>query len=118
MARDKRIDVRVSIAEMMQIKRHFGNENVSDYVRNHLLEISQDSKVDTSNEEDLYELFKQFLGDDKVAKDIFTRFAKETNMGDCTDVVSTKNDSELVWWQGKQITYDELKELEKGYKGE
>ena len=118
MKRDKRIDVRVSASEMLQIKRHFQNENISDYIRNHLLEISEDSKVDTNNEQDLYELFKQFLSDDKVAKDIFTKFAKETNLGDCTNDVVTNScadDEPLVWWKGEQIPYSKLKEIEEEY---
>ena len=115
MRRDKRIDVRVSATEMLQIKRHFKNENISDYIRNHLLEISADSKVDTSNEQDLYELFKQFLNDDKVAKDIFIKFAKETNLGNCDDIVVTNDDEPLVWWEGKQIPYSKLKEIEEEF---
>ena len=39
----------------------------------------------TSNQTDLYELFKEFLNDDKVAKDIFTRFAKEIRRNKETD---------------------------------
>ena len=115
MRRDKWIDVRVSATEMLQIKRHFKNENISDYIRNHLLEISADSKVDTSNEQDLYELFKQFLNDDKVAKDIFIKFAKETNLGNCDDIVVTNDDEPLVWWEGKQIPYSKLKEIEEEF---
>lgn len=116
MRRDKKIEVRVSPTELMQIKRHFGNDNISDYVRNHLLEISEDSKVDTSNEQDLFELFKSFLNDDKVAKDIFIKFAKETDLGSCEDVISTNSDEPLVWYQGKQITYSELEKIEREYK--
>lgn len=112
MKRDKRIDVRVSATELLQIKRYFGNENISDYIRKHLLEISKDSKVDTSNEQDLYELFKQFLSDEKVSKDIFTKFAKETNLGGCTNVVSACEE-ELAWYMGKQIKYSELVELQR-----
>lgn len=123
MRRDKKIEVRVSPIELMQIKNHFNNENInlSDYIRNHLLQISENSKIDTSNEQDLYELFKQFLNDDKVAKDIFIKFAKETNLGDCTnDVVTNSYDDDetdevMVWWEGKQIPYSKLKEIEKEY---
>ena len=74
MKRDKKIEVRVSPLELMQIKKHFKGANISDYVRTHLLEVSKDCALDTSNQTDLYELFKEFLNDDKVAKDIFTRF--------------------------------------------
>lgn len=116
MRRDKRIEVRVSPLELMQIKRYFQNENVSDYVRNHLLEISKDCAIDTSNQEDLYELFKSFLSDDKVAKDIFTRFAKENELGSFEDVSNSNETSEnLVWWNGKQIPYDELKKIEEEF---
>lgn len=111
MKRDKKIEVRVSPIELMQIRNYFGSENISDYVRTHLLELSKDCAIDTSNQEDLYELFKSFLNDDKVAKDIFTRFAKETELGSFEDVKSN-DDGNLVWYQGKQITYDELKKIE------
>lgn len=116
MRRDKKIEVRVSPVELMQIKKHFSKEdiNLSDYIRNHLLKISEGSKIDTSNEQDLYELFKQFLNDDKVAEDIFFKFA-ETNLGNCDDIVVT-DDERLVWYNGKQITYSELIKLEDEYK--
>lgn len=112
--RDKKIEVRVSPGELLQIKRHFGNDNISDYVRNHLLEISKDSAIDTTNEQDLFELFKSFLNEDKVARDIFTRFAKETNLGSCDDIINTNTDDDevMVPWQGKMIPYSKLKELE------
>lgn len=113
--RDKKIEVRVSPGELLQIKRYFGNDNISDYVRNHLLEISKDSAIDTTNEQDLYELFKSFLSDDKVARDIFTRFAKETDLGSCDDIINNDNDEPLVWYMGKQVTYSELEKLQKEY---
>ena len=116
MKRDKRIDVRVSLSELMQIKSYFKDENISDYVRNHLLDISKDCQIDTSNEADLFELFKAFLNEDSVAKDIFTRFAKETSIGGCTDTVRTNNyDEPMVWYMGKQISYSELEKLQNEY---
>ena len=116
MKRDKKIEIRVSPIELMQIKNYFKDKNISDYVRTHLLEISKECEIDTSNEKDLYELFKSFLNDDKVAKDIFTKFAKETNLGSFEDVKSNNCDENLVWYNGKQITYDELKKIEDEYK--
>ncbi len=113
MKKDKRIDVRVSASELLQIKRHFGQQNVSDYVRNHLLEISKDSAIDTSNQEDLYELFKAFMSDEKVAKDIFNRFAKESGLGSCTDVVGTDTDELMVNVNGVMMTYSEAVELDR-----
>lgn len=112
--RDKKIEVRVSPGELLQIKRHFGNDNISDYIRNHLLEISKDSAIDTTNEQDLFELFKSFLNEDKVARDIFTRFAKETDLGSCDDIINTNTDDDevMVPWQGEMIPYSKLKELE------
>lgn len=116
MKRDKKIEVRVSPVELMQIKKHFKGANISDYVRTHLLEVSKDCALDTSNQTDLYELFKEFLSDDKVAKDIFTRFAKESELGSFEDVSDNETDEALVWYQGKQITYSELKKIEDEYK--
>lgn len=113
MKRDKKIEVRVSPIELMQIKRYFKGSNISDYIRTHLLEVSKDCALDTSNEKDMYELFKEFISDDKVARDIFIKFAK--NLGDCDDILVTGDDG-LVWYNGKQITYSELKKLEDEYK--
>lgn len=117
MKRDKKIEVRVLPVELMQIKKHFGGANISDYIRTHLLEISKDCSIDTSNEKDIYELFKSFLSDDKVAKDIFLRFVKESEIGSFEDVSnSNETDEGLVWYNGKQITYSELKKIEAEYK--
>lgn len=117
MKRDKKIEVRVSPIELMQIKKHFKGSNISDYIRTHLLEVSKDCALDTSNEKDLYDLFKEFLNDEKVAKDIFTRFAKESELGSFEDVSnSNEADEDLVWYNGKQITYSELKKMEDEYK--
>lgn len=117
MKRDKKIEVRVSSVELMQIKKHFRGANISDYIRTHLLEISKDCALDISNEKDLYELFKEFLSDEKVAKDIFTRFAKESDLGSFEDISNINEvDEGLIWYNGKQITYNELKKIEDEYK--
>ncbi len=113
MKRDKKIEVRVTPMELLQIKRHFGDGELSKHVRDYLLELTKECKVDVTDEVDMYELFKAFLSEDKTSRDIFTKFVRENDLGSFEDVTDSKEtDETLVWYQGKKITYTELKRIE------
>lgn len=117
MKRNKKIEVRVTELERIQINRYFKREGIklSDYIRNHLLELTKDCALDTSNEKDVFEMFKEYLGDDKVAKDIFTRFAKSSLEDEYFDD-EEEYDNNMVFYNGKKITYEELQQIEAEYR--
>lgn len=115
--RDKKIEIRVSSMELYQIKKHFGKENVSNYVRNHLLEISSDSAIDTTNEDDIFAMFQYFLQQDETASEIFCKFISKMNLGELADIDEEEDDDEpMTWYMGKKIKYSELEKLEREFK--
>ena len=115
--RDKRLEVRLSAMELYQIKKFFGKESISTYVRNHLLEISNECSVDTTNEEDIFQMFQYYLAQDDTANEIFAKFINKMNLGELANIEDDEDEDEhMVWYQGKKITYGELERLEKEYR--
>lgn len=109
--RDKRLEIRLSAMELYQIKKYFGKESISTYVRNHLLEISSECSVDTTNEEDIFEMFRYYISQDETANEIFEKFIKKMDLGELADIEEEEEEN-MVWFGGKKITYSELRRLE------
>lgn len=116
--RDKRLEVRLSAMELYQIKKFFGKQSISTYVRNHLLEISNECSIDTTSEEDIFEMFQYYLAQDETANEIFAKFIGKMNLGELANIDDEEDeeDEHMVWFQGKKITYSELERLEKEYR--
>lgn len=109
--RDKRLEIRLSAMELYQIKKYFGKESISTYVRNHLLEISSECSVDTTKEEDIFEMFRYYISQDETANEIFEKFIKKMDLGELADIEEEEEEN-MVWFGGKKITYSELRRLE------
>lgn len=117
--RDKKLEVRLSSIELYQIKKYFGKESISTYIRNHLLEISNECSIDTTKEEDIFEMFQYYLSQNETAMEIFEKFIKKMNLGELANIEDDEECEEgMVWYQGKKITYSELKRLEDEYNKE